>query len=114
MIKAIALVLTDYLCPQLSQHCYHLAGRGGAKGCVRAVNQCVKDYRFVCRRDVNSYYATIDHAILKRQLKTLIPCETTLTLFNRMLDRLDDVGGVLHHVDIGLSKGNSISPLLER
>ncbi len=79
---------------------------------MRAVNQCVEDYRFVCRSDVNSYYATIAHAILKRQLKMLIPCETTLTLLHRMLDRLDDVNGVLHHVDIGLSKGNPISPLL--
>jgi RNA-directed DNA polymerase len=29
-----------------------------------------------------------------------------------MLKRLDDVQGILRHVDIGLSKGNAISPLL--
>ncbi len=112
VIKAISLVLTEDLCPRLSKNCYHLAGNGGAKGCVNAVSECVDEYRFVCRSDVNSYYATIDHGILQRQLRALIPCETTLTLLNRMLDRLDDVNGELHKVVIGLSKGNPISPLL--
>jgi hypothetical protein len=87
-------------------------GNGGAKGCVRDVTRCVGDYRFVCRSDVNSYYASINHGILLRQLRELISCEVTLTLLERMLRRLDDVGGDLRHVDIGLSKGNALSPLL--
>ena len=112
VIKAMALVLTEYLCPRLSKNCYHLAGNGGAKGCVRAVKQEVDQYRFVCRSDVNSYYATVDHSILQRQLRALIPREITLTLLKRMLDRLDDVNGELHKVITGISKGNPISPLL--
>ncbi|MCI5180666.1 MAG: hypothetical protein D3911_15380 [Candidatus Electrothrix sp. AW3_4] len=50
VIKAMALFLTEYLYPKLSKDCYHLAGNGGAKGCVRAVKQEVDQYRFVCRR----------------------------------------------------------------
>ena len=49
VLKAMALVLTEYLCPKLSKYCYHLMGNGGAKGCVRAVKQEVDQYRFVCR-----------------------------------------------------------------
>ncbi|WP_353570048.1 reverse transcriptase domain-containing protein [Candidatus Albibeggiatoa sp. nov. BB20] len=112
VLRAIAQVLSPYLNPQLSQHCFHLAGNGGAKGCVNAVSETVEDYRFVCRSDVNSYYATIDHGILMKQLRGLIPCETVLALLGRMLDRLDDVQGVLHSVEIGITKGNPLSPLL--
>ncbi len=112
VLKAMAQVLSPYLNPQLSQHCFHLAGNGGAKDCVNAVHEQVDEYRFVCRSDVNSYYATIDHGILIKQLQALIPSETVLTLLSRMLDRLDDVQGVLHPVEIGISKGNPLSPLL--
>ena len=112
VLKAMAIVLTEYLSPKLSPRCFHLAGNGGAKGCVNAVSETVDDYRFVCRSDVNSYYATIDHGILMKQLRELIPCETVLALLGRMLDRLDDVYGVYHHVEIGISKGNPMSPLL--
>jgi len=54
----------------------------------------------------------IDHGILTKQLQELIPCETVLTLLGRMLERLDDVQGVLHPVEIGISKGHPLSPLL--
>jgi len=112
VLKAIAQVLTRFLSPKLSTRCFHLAGHGGAKGCVRATQGCVDTYRYVCRSDVNSYYASINHACLKQQLHALIPCQVTLSLLSRMLDRLDDVNGQLLQVDIGISKGNPISPLL--
>ncbi len=112
VLKAMAIVLSDYLAPALSRRCFHIAGNGGAKGCVNAVSKRVENYRFVCRSDVNSYYATINHRILTKQLRDLIPCETVLNLLSRMLERLDDVYGVYHHADIGITKGNPISPLL--
>jgi len=65
VLKAMSMVLTDYLSPKLSASCFHLAGHGGAKGCVNAVSKKVEQYRFVCRSDVNSYYATIDHGMLE-------------------------------------------------
>ena len=112
VLKALTLVLTQVLTPQLSQHCYHLTGNGGAKGCVRVIEQAVADYKFVCRRDVNSYYATIDHTILMKQLADLIDDNKVLTLIENMLARLDDVAGELLTVDVGITKGNPLSPLL--
>ena len=112
LIKALTLVLTPYLAPGLSPHCYHLAGRGGAKRCVREVKHAVGDYPFVCRSDVNSYYATIDHHILLKQLAERIPDERILCLLQQMITRLDNVDGNLYPVEIGISKGNPISPLL--
>ena len=112
VLKAMTLVLTEYLKPQLSDDCYHLAGRGGQKGCVREVESSIGNYNFVCRSDVNSYYATIDHDVLIKQLKTYIQDEAVITLIKRMLDRVDDVHAELFHVTIGISNGNSLSPLL--
>ena len=112
VLKAMSLVLTEALTPQLSEHCYHLKGKGGTKGCVMRVKEQVGDYRFVCRSDVNSYYATINHQILLKQLGVLIPDASVMLLIERMLARLDDVDGNLLLADIGINKGNPLSPLL--
>ena len=46
MLKALPLVLMEHLQAQLSRCCFHLAGNGGLKGAVlavdrQAVEQCV-------------------------------------------------------------------------
>ncbi|MBJ7540070.1 reverse transcriptase domain-containing protein [Marinomonas transparens] len=111
-LKALTLVLSQHLTPQLSEDCYHLAGRGGAKGCVRQVKQAVDGYQFVCRSDVDSYYATIDHKVLLDLLAERISDARVLDLIAQMLTRLDNVNGHLHWVNKGIGKGNPISPLL--
>ena len=68
VLKAMSIVLARHLKPHLSPHCYHLAGNGGAKAAVRAVNDHLQDNTFVFRTDVKSYYASINHHILLGQL----------------------------------------------
>ena len=110
--KALSLVLTKHLAPLLSKDCYHLAGRGGPKACVMQIKNAIADYNFVCRSDVNSYYATIDHSVLMRRLQVYINDDIVLALLARMLARVDDVNAELYHVSVGISKGNPLSPLL--
>ncbi|MBL4806440.1 MAG: group II intron reverse transcriptase domain-containing protein [Rhodobacteraceae bacterium] len=112
VLRAITQVLTPHLMPHISEHCYHVAGRGGAKACVSAVDAAVADYKFVCRSDVNSYYASVNHRILMRQLSKLIPERALLELIAQLLDRLDEVDGELYHVEGGITKGSPLSPLL--
>ena len=64
VLKALALVLTRYLAPRLSPHCYRLVGRGGARAAVRAVAENLERHTFVFRSDVRGYYASIDHHVL--------------------------------------------------
>ena len=113
VLKAVTLVLSRRLAPTISETCRHATGNGGLKGAVRDLGAVVNRYRYVCRSDVNSYYASIQHNILKKQLRKLIHDERVLTLIDRMLDRLDDVGGELYWVDQGITKGNPLSPLLD-
>jgi len=112
VLKAMSLVLGEHLQGKISSHCYHMAGHGGAKACVQAVVGQVEQYHYVCRSDVNSYYASIDHDILRKQLANLIDDDRVLRLIDRMLARLDDVDAELFIVEKGITKGNPLSPLL--
>lgn len=112
VLKALSLVLTKHLTSKLSKHCYHLPGHGGTKACVMKIKKQVNDYRFVCRSDVNSYYATINHRILMKQLSELIPDAKVLALIESMLTGLNDVHGNLFTMTLGINKGNPLSPLL--
>ncbi|SBS31940.1 Reverse transcriptase (RNA-dependent DNA polymerase) [Marinomonas spartinae] len=111
VLKAISLMLTEQLSQKLSHHCYHLAGKG-LKACVKQIKKEVSDYKHVCRSDVNSYYATINHDILMAQLRELIPDSALLALLEQLLARLDDVNGELYSVATGINKGSPLSPLL--
>ena len=51
VLKATALVLQKELAPVLSPRCFHLAGHGGLKGAVRAVDAARRDQTFVFRTD---------------------------------------------------------------
>ncbi len=55
VLKCLAIVLAKEFEPRLSPCCYHLAGRGGAKGAVRAVMAEAGQATFVFRSDVKSY-----------------------------------------------------------
>ncbi|MCZ6804876.1 MAG: reverse transcriptase domain-containing protein [Proteobacteria bacterium] len=112
VLKAMSLVLGEHLQGKISADCYHLAGHGGAKACVQAVVDQVEQYHYVCRSDVNSYYASIDHDILRKQLADLVDDASVLSLVDRMLARLDDVDAELFAVERGITKGNPLSPIL--
>jgi len=59
VLKATALVLHKELAPMLSPRCFHLAGHGGLKGAVRAVDAARRDQMFVFRTDVHGYYVLV-------------------------------------------------------
>jgi RNA-directed DNA polymerase len=58
VLKAIALVLGDEVAPHLSEHCWHLKGRG-LKAAVSKTQSMISGYKFVLRSDVDSYYASM-------------------------------------------------------
>jgi hypothetical protein len=112
VLKATALVLGECLRPHLSSNCYHLAGNGGAKGAVRAVQEHVASAAFVFRSDVKGYYESIDHDCLMEQLKQLITDPLVLRLLRGYLQHLEDDGGILRPVNRGISLGCPLSPLM--
>ena len=112
VLKCLAIVLTRFMHPKLSPFCYHLTGRGGGKGAVRAVQAAVGEATFVFRSDVKSYYASINHECLMGLLRDLIPSPVVLDLVQGYLQHLVDEDGALRQIDLGISLGCPLSPLM--
>jgi len=112
VLKATALVLAAHCLPNLSHHCHHLQGRGGAKAAVRFVNEHLADNTFVFRTDVKSYYASIDHDILLGLLEHVVADKRVLDLIRQYLRRTIYDGGLYEDVERGISLGCPLSPLM--
>lgn len=112
VLKAIAIVLTRHLKPHLSDHCYHLAGNGGAKAAVRAVHDHLGDNTFVFRTDVKSYYASIDHHVLYDILHVYVTDRRVLRLLWDYMRRTVRDDGNYQEVQRGISPGCPLSPLM--
>ena len=112
VLKATALVLQKELAPVLSPRCFHLAGHGGLKGAVRAVDAARRDQTFVFRTDVHGYYASLDHGILYRQVREHVTDRRVLKLVGSYLRRMVCEGGEYVSVTRGISLGCPLSPLV--
>jgi hypothetical protein len=110
VLKAVALVLAGHWA--FSPRCHHVAGHGGAKAAVRAVDRALPDFPFVLRSDVKSYYASIDHELLLAQLCDAIPDPRLLTLLDKYVRRTIYQDGLYRDVTQGISLGCPLSPLI--
>jgi RNA-directed DNA polymerase len=112
VLKATAIVLAGHWLSDLSSHCHHLEGRGGAKAAVRFVHEHLDANTFVFRTDVKSYYASIDHDILLGLLEGAIPERRVLDLMRQYVRRTIYDGGLYEDVERGISLGCPLSPLM--
>ncbi|MDA0661101.1 MAG: reverse transcriptase/maturase family protein [Planctomycetota bacterium] len=112
VLKAIAIVFTRRLVPQLSKRCTHITGNGGSKSGVREVQANLPNNKFVFRTDVKSYYASIKHDILFDQLKQHIDDPRLLVLLWQYMRRTVDDGGIYEDIEQGISLGCPLSPLM--
>ena len=112
VLKATALVLTAHWLPDLSPHCYHIEGRGGAKAAVRFVDAHRADNTFVFRTDVKSYYASIDHEILLAMLDRHAPTGVSAICCAQYVRRTIYDGGLYEDVERGIALGCPLSPLM--
>src|SRR5271166_1291542 len=112
VLKATALVVTAHWLPNLSQHCHHLQGRGGAKAAVQFVPEHLAANTFVFRTDVKSYYASIDHGIPLGLLEQAVPDKRVLDLIRQYVRRTIYDGGLYEDVERGISLGCPLSTLM--
>jgi RNA-directed DNA polymerase len=114
VLKALALALADIL--PTHDSCTHVAGHGGLKRAVRDVATRVQQgpatARYVCRTDVKSFYASIDHFVLLDQLAPFVPDKRVMSLLVQYLRRTHEHGGTFYTVTRGISAGCPLSPLI--
>lgn len=68
----------------ISPRCTHVKGHGGAKAAVREVSAALPEHKFVCRTDVKSYDASIDHRFLLDRLARVVPDRFILNLLYQL------------------------------
>lgn len=112
VLKAIAVVLSRHLIPELSSRCFHLAGNGGAKAAASEVVDHLDGNPFVFRTDVKNYYASLDHDILMRQFQRRFDDPRLLDLLSQYLRRTVYDDGLYEDVTRGISLGCPLSPLV--
>ncbi len=114
VLKALTLALADVL--PTHDSCTHVAGHGGLKRAVREVATRVRQGQpaagYVCRTDVKSFYASIDHFVLLEQLEPFVRDRHVMSLLVQYLRRTHEHGGTFHSVTRGISAGCPLSPLI--
>jgi RNA-directed DNA polymerase len=109
VLKAVSFILKEKI---QAPHCHHLKGHGGIHGRIKALHQVKDSYHRVFKSDVDSYYASIKHEILLKQLRQYTDCAILLGIFEQYMKRLEIKEGQYHHFEQGIPRGCSLSPLM--
>ena len=112
--RAVLKALTARLAHILpsSSACTHLRGHGGLKATIRRVREALPQYLYVCRTDVKSYYASIDHDKLLDQLTPYVSDRNVMNLLVQYMRRTEEYGGTFCDITHGIPGGCSLSPLM--
>lgn len=95
-----------------SAACTHLRGHGGLKGAVRQVQAALPHHRYLCRTDVRSFYASIDHHKLMDQLARHVTDRDVLNIVWQYMHRTVEYGGTFREITRGIPAGCALSPLI--
>ena len=112
VLKALEIILSERLGPELSEKCCHIKGTGGLKKAVRFVYKNISNFKYVMKTDVRKYYASIDHEILFDIIGRYVTERHLLRPLYQYLKRIEYTDGYYHEAEKGICRGCPISPLL--
>jgi RNA-directed DNA polymerase len=92
---------------QLSRRCSHIAGHGGVKGSIRYCQRLCNNFKYVARFDIQSYYKSMDHNVIRQLLEQCHASQTSIGIVSQYLYMPDysDTGQ-------GIVAGGSVSPYI--
>ena len=107
-------LLSERLAPLLglSIHCTHIKGHGGLKQTVSTIDHLCKEFQFVCKTDVKSFYESIDQSILYDQICQHISDKNIRYYIWQVIHRTVEYGGNYQEIHQGISRACPLSPIL--
>ena len=95
----------------IEKTCLHLGGPSAIKKAADHIEQALKQtpYRYLIRTDIKSYYASINHSILKDQIRAEFDDPKVLHPFCNIIDVPIDYGGYLRTPQTGIPRKSSFS-----
>jgi len=113
ILKVLSQHLTKHLFSQF--HCkqvHSIKGQGGVKKAVSRIQDALGHYQYVIKTDIADYYQSINHQLVYQQLEPLIGQGLALRLIDQYCHRVEIYQGHYCHVNQGIAKGGSLSPIL--
>jgi RNA-directed DNA polymerase len=111
VVALVRVYLTAALRPHLEKNPYYSRAGRGRKAALRDFLQARKDYSYVFKTDVRSYYASIDQTRLLAKLQPYVP-KTVLKLVKDIINPVIHVNGTWHQSGQGIPVGCGLSPIL--
>ena len=69
----------------------------GSHRALRRFIQYARSHRYVLQCDISKYFPSIDHEILKKQLRRKLKCHKTLWLIDKIIDNSNEQEPVIHY-----------------
>lgn len=112
VLKAVSLVVGDYLRFRLSPSCTHTRGHGGIAEAVRRLRTVIPSNSFFLRSDIKGYYASIRHDKLSQQITEWIDDPILLSLIESSYKRMEYHNSIPLLIRQGIPLRGPLSPLL--
>ena len=112
VLKAMSMVLGEWLDGVISCRCHHVQGHGGAKAAICNTINAMGCGDHVMKSDIKGYYASIDHHVLYTLAEKYIPDRIVLRLIWQYLVRTVCFGENYREITRGISLGCPLSPLM--
>ncbi len=110
VLKAISLTLAPLFTKEHYPECTHIKDAGGIHGALAKVQGATTQYAHLLKSDVHSYYDSIDHEVLFKQLRQFIHCSVLLDLIKQYCVRTEIRNGLYYTITKGIPKGCPLSP----
>ncbi len=96
----------------ISANCFHLKGPAGVKIAIKNLKKALerKNFRYFIRADVKSYYASIDHNILIKQVEQNFNDSRLIKYLKDIINILIIKDATLFSPDKGIARRSSLSP----
>ena len=95
----------------IEKTCLHLGGPSAIKKAAHHIEQALKQtpYRYIIRTDIKSYYSSINHSVLKKQIRAEFDDPRVIHQLCNIIDVPIDYGGYLRTPQTGISRKSSFS-----